>query len=277
MIDLIRRVFIPGSFLFLLGGLSLGVAMLWMTERSARWGRRWLLALTLFYLLFSTPFAAERLVRMFSDEALRLNTAADAQGATAIVLLGGGSVSYGRSTADPLVHDLGALSGLRVVEAARLYRLLNGPLVIASGGIVVPGEQLAPEAEVMKRALVALGVPADRIVLETASRNTRSQAIEVKPILQRHRIDRFVLVTSPPHMYRSMGAFRAEFLDPIPSVAACCSWHRAVVTASGWQPSLNALNVSTSVFYEFMAVPYYWARGWLTRPAIDLQGIRKGI
>lgn len=275
MIELIKS-FVPGSFPFLLAGLIGGVSLLFLTERTSRWGRRWLVALAIFYAMCSTPFGAETLVWTLAS-ARPLAAPADAQGASAIVVLGGGSISYGWGSRESTLHEPGTYSALRVLEAARVYRLLNKPLVIASGGIVDPRRQLTSEADVMRTALIQLGVPADRIVLEPESRNTHDQAVLVKPLLQAHRVERFVLVTSVTHMKRSVGAFRSESLEPIPSAASCCLWQTPIAGVSRWAPRLPALNVSELVFYEYLALPYYWVRGWLTKPPFDLRELRKGI
>lgn len=276
MIELIKRL-IPGSFQFLLGGVIVGVTLLWLTERTSRWGRRWLLALALFYTVCSTPFGAETLVWTLAKDFRGLAAPSEAQGATAIVVLGGGSISYGWGSREHTLHEPGTYTVLRVLEAARVYRLLDRPLIIVSGGIVDPSTQLVSEADVMRTALLQLGVPDDRIVLEAGSRNTHEQAVLVKPVLKANRIERFVLVTSSNHMKRSIGAFQSEFLDPIPSAASCCFWHARMPGTPRWLPKFFALNVSEMVLYEYLALPYYWARGWLTRPALDLQELRKGI
>jgi uncharacterized SAM-binding protein YcdF (DUF218 family) len=76
-----------------------------------------------------------------------------------------------------------------------------------------------------------------------------------------HESEPFVLVTSPTHMARSMGAFRAVGLNPIASPSA--------LTSDGdppsWLPSDDALMISDSVVYDSAARIYYWSRGWLAK------------
>src|SRR5436190_356487 len=74
-------------------------------------------------------------------------------------------------------------AGLRVLEAARLFELLNSPLVIASGGVIEDDRAAAPESVALQRALIDLGVRPDRIVLESDSKNTRDEVILVKRML----------------------------------------------------------------------------------------------
>jgi hypothetical protein len=101
-------------------------------------------------------------------------------------------------------------AGLRVLEAARLFELLDGPFVIASGGVTERDAAAAPEAVALQRALVAVGVRADRILLEAESKNTRDEAVIVKRMLAERGVTDFVLVTSPLHMRRSMLVFEQE-------------------------------------------------------------------
>ena len=76
------------------------------------------------------------------------------------------------------------------------------------------------------------------------------------------RIDRFVLVTSPHHMKRSLGAFRAVGLDPVPSASRL----RSETNDEFWTliPSRQSLLISDGALYEYAAWLYYWGRGWLS-------------
>src|SRR5581483_12544 len=102
----------------------------------------------------------------------------------------------------------------RVVEAARVYRLLDRPWLISSGGLETC-RAAAPPAFRMRNAVVQRGVPGDRILLEAPSSTTRDQAVMVAPMLRRLDCRSFVLVTSRTHMRRALAAFRAEALDPV--------------------------------------------------------------
>ena len=150
-------------------------------------------------------------------------------------------------------------SSLRIIEGARVFRLLGGlPLVVASGGTAIDGQRAA-EGNVMAEALVSLHVPRERIVVEDVSQTTYEQASNVTRLLKSRRIDRFVLVTSPTHMRRSVAAFRAQHADVVPSVAAPFRERR-------WKPPFfipneDSFHVSRSAVYDYVAIAYYWARG----------------
>ena len=91
--------------------------------------------------------------------------------------------------------------------------------MISSGG-KVRAEQFAPATgAAMSRLLEQLGVPAERVLAETTSRNTREEAIMVASMLPKLNVERLVLVTSHDHMRRSLGAFHAAGLRAIPAIA----------------------------------------------------------
>lgn len=161
------------------------------------------------------------------------------------------------------VDDLG-VSALRVIETARVYHLLGNPLVIVSGGNTQRVEPSRPESLAYRAAAIQLGVPADRIVVEDRSMNTRDQALLLKPMLAAHGVSRFVLVTSPTHIGRALAAFRAVGLDPVPSAAAL----RSEQGPSQWSllPDSESLLISDNALYDAAASVYYRANGWL-RPS----------
>ena len=55
--------------------------------------------------------------------------------------------------------------------------------LVASGGVPNGTQQLQPESQTLREALMALGVPASAIVEESGSKTTRDQAVLVGPLL----------------------------------------------------------------------------------------------
>ena len=97
-----------------------------------------------------------------------------------IVVLGGGTnpAAPPRSTAE--IGD----SGDRIIYAAHLFQQGVAPrLLLSGGGVAVDGLTLYPEANTMAELLVRMGVPAEALLLETRSRNTNEDAVEVKQIV----------------------------------------------------------------------------------------------
>jgi len=179
-------------------------------------------------------------------------------GPAAIVLLGGGSeVIRGH---ERQLNMLFAESAARALEAARVYHLLGTPWIISSGGPgSKPGDE--PAALTMRDALIALGVPAGRILVEPSSRNTRDEAVLVAPALRKLDVDRVVLVTCDTHMRRALAAFRATGVDPVPAAAPNPLSEHSLID---WVvPTTQGLEFSATVVHEYAGLLYYGARGWL--------------
>jgi uncharacterized SAM-binding protein YcdF (DUF218 family) len=258
MLDFLKENMRPSHIACILALLAPGTAMLFV-PRFARWGRRWVGAVALFYLLISTQAGAGVLAWSLTGAYRPIASADEARGAKVVVVLGSGSVNLraaGRQLSSVTVD-----AGLRVLEAARLFDLLNGPLVIASGGVTEHDPAAAPESLALQRALIDAGVRPDRIVLESESKNTRDEAVIVKRMLAERGLTEFVLVTSPLHMRRSVLAFEQQGMHPIPSTSPLVpdsSGGRSVLL-----PSEVWLQVSDSAVYEWLARGYYWWNGWL--------------
>jgi uncharacterized SAM-binding protein YcdF (DUF218 family) len=258
MLDFLKEFMRPAHLACMLALLTPGVVLLFIPSL-ARLGRRWVAAVIVFYLTLSSPVGTGLLVRTLSNGYRPLASASDAHGATVVVVLGAGSVNLragGRQLSSVTME-----AGLRVLEAARLFELLNGPLVIASGGVTEHDANAAPESLAIRRALIELGVPADRILLESESKNTRDEATMIKQMLAARGVTNFVLVTSPLHMRRSMLTFEREGMHPIASPAALVPDRSR---ESSWLlPSDLWLQLGDSAIYEWLARAYYWSRGWL--------------
>ena len=262
----VKSFLVPGSFSFLLLALTLGVLLAYGPRR---WRRLAVPALTILaasYWLLSVPIVADALATRFHSSGSMPANAADLAEARAIVVLGAGVSGYvvnGRGTTIPDKQTI-----FNALEAARLFQSLGAQLpIIASGGIVDPKSQLDAETAVIRDLLIHAGVPPERILLESASRTTREQALNVAPMLKAHRWERFALVTPPVQMPRALAAFAAQDVQPIPAPAPYRSAPIAGSRPARWRPSGGALNVSARAAYDYLAWGYYWMRGWLAGPA----------
>lgn len=265
MFTYLKETWRLSSLSVLLTMLGIGVVLL-HARRLAPWGRRWLTALWLVYWFLSTPIgstiASAPLVRGWQPIASR----EQAHGARTIVVLAGGTVSH---VAGGMVLDDVAASGLRVVEGARLYSVLDRPSIIVSGGNTGRLNPPRPEAAVCRDGLIKLGVPASNIIVEDTSLTTHEQVLMVKDMLAAAHIRQFVLVTSSVHMLRSLAAFRAVGLDPIPSVSRL----RSDPAGPLWtpMPDRQSLDISDEAVYEYLAWVYYRVRGWIRTTRVTAQ------
>jgi uncharacterized SAM-binding protein YcdF (DUF218 family) len=253
-LSLLKELFVPGSLSFLLFALTLGTALLYRRRDGGRAGRRVILAVVVLYWVWSTPVLARLFLDLLTPDYPPVQSPAQAGGAGAIVVLGAGlDVLHSRGdTIDVSPRE----DTLRVLEAARVYLVLEKPWVVVTGGY-----DHRSEAAHMAEELGRMGVPPERLVLEPQAQNTREHAIYVPPLLRERHVARFVLVTSRQHMSRALRVFRKAGWDPIPSTPEAYADDREAVNR--WLPSRNALLTSEQVLYGEAALAYYWIRGWI--------------
>ncbi len=169
-----------------------------------------------------------------------------------IVLLGGG-VAGGA----PDLSGTGAPSEemwTRVTTAARLQKKLGVPVIVSAGKVF---RRNAAEAPVVKRVLVDLGVPADRIVLEDRSRDTRENAAYTAEIAGRAGYRNPVLVTSAYHMRRASMEFRRAGFAATPCPAGFQTWTGKGYGPEDLLPDAGSLRRSAIGFRERAALFVY--------------------
>ena len=258
MLSAVKMLLAPGSLSLLVLALVVGAAAAWRGGRLARVGRIWIAAWVAAYFLLSLPVVARGLCAGLAPESGAIERADQAAGRDAIVLLSGSARRY-RLGAEP-VAMMDVATTLRVLEAARAYRLLGSPLVIVSGA-GHRGERSA-EVQAMREGLLAAGVPADRIVQDVASRDTQQSAVAIRELLRSRQLSRAVLVTSAQHVPRAMRAFRRAGVDVVASPAPLLP----VRQAAGWRlivPDAGALTLSELCLHEYIGIAYYRLRGWI--------------
>ena len=249
-------------FLLSFGGFlaCLVVAATWLflqPRRRAPWLA--LGAVLLTYSLLGSYGVAE-LAAAYLEAPFRPLTRSDVpDGRTAVVVLGSGSWTFvdwqGRtfSTLDPI--------GMRrALEGARVFRLLDAEWIISSGGSPDEDDQDQPSGLTMRQFLVRRGIPSAKVREEHASRTTREEAVIVARMLQQESIQHVVLVTSALHMRRSLAAFRAVGLQPIPAIARDRRYGSSAL--SRFFPSWDGLDLSAMVAHEVAGLVYYRLRGW---------------
>ena len=208
--------------------------------------------------IWSMPVASDRLRASLEFQA-PLEYARDVAEGDVIVLLGGG---ISPAPPDWPYPDLNR-AGDRVWHAARLFHAGKAPVVIASGGGSPWREAEQTEAEAMRTLLVDLGVPAESILLEDQSRNTRENAVLTARLLEAQGLDRVLLVTSALHMPRSLATFRAAGIEATPAATD----FEVLPSPSArdlrhWLPNAGALEGSTRAMQEYLGIWVYWLRGW---------------
>lgn len=239
--DYAKNWFLPGSLgLFFLGLVLCLAALRFM--RTARLGTLALAMLIASYLAMSMPMGAWLLGRLASTGySSRVEQSALA-GVQAIVVLDANTNRYG--VEDIEIGVLSREGAVRALEAIRLYRKIEPLWVVVSGGAYARVGKM-PEGEAMLQMLVAAGIPANRVVLDSMSRNTQEHAGNVSAILRAHGVTRIALVTSSAHMRRAMRAFSRTGLQTVPAPAPL-----EMPEITDWRPRSTALDRSMEAWYE---------------------------
>ena len=222
-----------------------GLALLLAWRRRLRSGKV-LGALALVWLWFwSMPVMSHWLASQIEGQ-FRQVPIASVPHAQALVVLGGTvTPPSGKSTE----ISLGRTD--RIWYAARLFHAGKAPLVLLSGGGDLE-RQAYSEARAMAVFLRDLGVPAQSIVMEETSRNTRQNAAFSATLLQGRGIEHILLVTSALHMPRALSLFTAQGLQVTP---APTDFEASQAPPSGlmaWLPDARALNGSAQAMKELV-------------------------
>jgi uncharacterized SAM-binding protein YcdF (DUF218 family) len=90
----------------------------------------------------------------------------------------------------------------RLNRALQLYRTGKIKYIILAGGLGDDEQQ--SEAQAMKTYLLGHGVPAEKMILEDKSRNTKENLSNTKFLLNNKPIHSLYLVTHDYHMYRAL-------------------------------------------------------------------------
>ena len=151
----------------------------------------------------------------------------------------------------------------RVFEAARIYQAGKVRYILVSGGNLPWSSSGVSEASLIAEVLIELGVPADALVIEPASRNTYENATNTARILEERGSTKPILVTSGTHMARALATFRRAGVDAIPAatdVEAVGPWFETVLDVL---PEAVALARTTEALKEIIGLLVYKMRGWL--------------
>ena len=230
----------PGLFIILLAILTF-----YLTKINLRLSFLVGLGTIIFYFLcagFTADFFMGKLERVYEPPAQIENSGADV-----IVLLGGGAF---RDVQD--VEGEGTLASSaasRLLTAVRLQRLLNLPIILSGGQVY---SDSGAEAEISGRILKSLGVPDEKILLETKSVNTTQNAIYTAEIMREKNFQKPLVVTSAFHMRRAALNFSRQGLEIIPYPTNFTVSQNPVFHYTKLRPQAEALLLNVTVMQEIL-------------------------
>jgi uncharacterized SAM-binding protein YcdF (DUF218 family)/lysophospholipase L1-like esterase len=139
----------------------------------------------------------------------------------------------------------------RVLRGAREWRAGRAPLIAFTGG---QGNAGCPISVAMARLAREVGVPADRIVLETRASSTRENAVLTAPLLRGRGVHCVLVVTDRLHMQRAAATFTSQGFAVARASVPIYEGHR------------DNVSMLAEGAREGLALAYYRMRGWLGPP-----------
>lgn len=243
MASIISALLAPSGLAYGLFALGL-LTCLKMQWRRLSWGL--LAAAGAINVVFSSGVVATALISPLEYEYPAVHHVRSHPDVKHIVVLTG----YAADDADmPVTGRLNASSAFRVMLALQLHQQCAACDVIVSGG--------PDAAKVTGAALLSLGLPKERLTLETASKNTAASAINLRPLLP----GPFFLATSAGHMHRSLAVLKKQGLQPIPAPTdyqGPNDWRKGEV-----RPSPLSLFASDLAVHEYIGRLWYRLKGAL--------------
>ncbi len=238
----------PLPFCFLL--MAAGLALLWFSRRQNA-GKVLATAGFAILLLLSYGWLSGPLLRSLEHTYPAPDEAALAS-AKWVVVLGGGSSS---DPSLPVTSRPGGTTLARLVEGIRLQRQIPGSRLLLSGAAVFSS---GSDAQAMAAVALALGVPFASIVLDDASPDTETQAVNVARIV---KDEPCVVVTSAYHLPRAIGLFSKAGLRPVPAPAQFLTSQNIGFSPLDLYPTTGGLVRAHIVENEYLGTAWSTLRG----------------
>lgn len=262
---ILSLVLLPFPFFYFVGLFAILSAR--QAYRAAR--RRPPVVALLLYIAFgllSTDRVADTILRSLEDRYAVPSVARAPQG-DAVFVLGGMSNTLAKVDDQPQFTD-----GVdRLLVALDLFRAGRASHIILTGKSALIEHKGTAESEDLRAYLIAHGVPADRVLIETESRNTIENFEAGLTLAKAHRLHRVFLVTSAFHMYRAMATLDqvrlANFADTPFEITPFPCDYRSDRLRSGieaYVPSAHAMFKSSISIKEYMGLIGYAARGTIS-------------
>ena len=248
----LARLLDHGLILLILLGVSLAILQreLLIPSRRARWALRLGFGCWALLWLSATPAFSAALVRSLEPVVPTTESVVPAglRAQTALVVLG--STVAPAMPGIPPRERLDSAARARTQGAARWFQQAQPAAVIVSG--IGPAADPNGSAEAMADALVAAGVPRERVWLEPRATNTRENARYSVELGRSRGITRFVVVTSALHIPRSLREFRRAGVDPL---AAPVEYLGATFSGvADLLPTATALGRTQQCVHEFLGM-----------------------
>lgn len=246
---IVAPFFLPMPFCLIV--LTVGLLLVWFS-RKQKAGKIILSAGIVLLFFFSYSIPSNMIATRLEYQYPPLFENQDIKDVKLVVVLGGGHTSDDRLSA---TGQIGPSSLSRLVEGIRIHRLLDNSKLILSGG---SGFDPVPNAKVMARVALDLGLTEKELVLESESKDTKDQAQFLKETIGN---EKFVLVTSASHMPRSMALFKKLGMQPIPAPTDYTVKESQRLSPGSFFPSAGNIVKVERAIHEYLGMIWAEFRG----------------
>lgn len=176
----------------------------------------------------------------------------------ALVVLGAKTYRPVLAESTKLEPGLGWYATLRCRRAAGFWASGFRGRIIVSGGVTPAGIQ----ANLLAEELVKHGIPAEAILREEDSYDTRQNAVRTATLLAQHQLRLVGVISEATHLRRAVAAFRRVGVEAWPIASDCYSctfrW-----TFDQLLPRFEAAEANRSSLHEWGGWLAYGLRGWI--------------
>lgn len=219
--------------------------------------KRLLISSFLIFYLFSNSFIVDEVMRLWEVNPIKeenLKVKYDY-----IVVLGGALGYY-----DTKFNQIGFnYSADRVIQAIRFIKTDKANYLIYSGGDGTLSKSLGKESVILKNYLINMGIPEEKIIIESESRNTYENAKYTAQIIKSKVDAKVLLITSAFHMRRAMACFKKQGINCDYFPADRKSGKRKFLIDHLFIPNTEALMNWEILMHEFVGYIVYYIIGYI--------------
>lgn len=215
--------------------------------------KRWpAIAALVVLFICSMSFVSNRLTRWLESRypAVPIDQIATAD---AVVPLGG---IFGPPTKDGYLANVGE-AGERLEAGIELWQHKKAAWLVFTGGRIPWDHQAEVEGAISKRAAIARGIPADKILVTGEVGNTRDEADALAALMRQRGWTKIILVTSAWHMPRAAHLFRKAGVNFVPFPVDYQINARSPLTVLDFLPRAGALRETESALREWYGLLFY--------------------
>jgi uncharacterized SAM-binding protein YcdF (DUF218 family) len=237
--------------------IALLLAVFWLGKKQIGKARLSLLFSIVLLWFAASPFVAASLYGAL-EQRYPARSLSEVPAAECAVLLGGAI-----ATSRPPQFDIEFGEAYdRLYRAAEIYRTGKARTIIVAAGNQPWATYGPAEGEIIAELLRKLGVPENALAVDSASRNTRENAINSEPLLKLANCEKPLLITSAAHMPRALAAFSALGIEAIPVSTDVRVIEQGKFSSAYLIPNARSLSMTTEALRERLGQFVYSVQGW---------------